>query len=129
MELTAKNVNQVFLDCLFKSEDDLSKTVEATGVILKCKFNPERLESHREDIKSMLGQLPDEFMEKTGGGWSFLNACMTKDGTHWGEHTNIDKLLCLGLAIGKVEFCLGREYWNLFPGGVPYFMIKGEQNG
>lgn len=124
MELTAKNVNQVFLDCLFKSEDDPSKGVEATGVIFKCKFNPERLESHRENIKSMLGQLPGEFMEKTGGGWSFLNACMTKEGTHWGEHTSIDKLICLGLAIGKIEFCMDKEYWKLFPGGVPYFVVK-----
>lgn len=124
MELTAKNVNRVFLNCLFNTGDDLSKTVEATGVILKCKFNPERLESHKEDIKSMLSQLPDEFMEKTGGGWSFLNACMTKDGTQWGEHTTIDKLICLGLAIGKIEFCMDRMYWELLPGGVPYFMVK-----
>lgn len=124
MELTAKNIDQVFLDCIFNTRDDLSNIIEVEGVILKCKFNRERLEPHRGDIRSMLNQLPDEFMEKIGGGWSFLDACLTKEGTHWGEHTDIDKLLCLGLAIGKIEFCLDRDYWKFFPGGVPYFMVK-----
>lgn len=124
MELTAKNIDQVFLDCIFNTRDDPSEIIEVEGVILKCKFNRERLEPHNEDIRSMLNQLPDEFMEKIGGGWSFLDACLTKEGAHWGEHTDIDKLICLGLAIGKIEFCLDREYWKFFPGGVPYFVIK-----
>jgi hypothetical protein len=55
---------------------------------------------------------------------SFLNACVDKHGNHWGEHPSVEQLLVLGVAIGKIEYCLPREYWRALPGGVPYFMIK-----
>ena len=51
--------------------------------------------------------------------WSFLSAIDTIDGTQWAQHQNVDELMCLGLAIGRVKFLLPREMWN----GMPYFSI------
>ena len=40
----------------------------------------------------------------------------------------MEDLFCLGIAIGKVQYCLPRETWSLLPGGVPYLMIgKSEE--
>lgn len=129
MDLTAQNVDTVVKDCLFRDDEiednkipDGAVIVE--GVVLKLGFHPERLKKHEDDIISMLNQLPDEFRLKTGGGWSFLQACMTKDGRQWGEHRDIDALLCMGIGIKKAEIQLPREMWFAFPGGVPYFAIK-----
>jgi hypothetical protein len=36
----------------------------------------------------------------------------------------MDELVCLGLAIGKVEFQMTRDMWSILPGGVPYFSVK-----
>ena len=58
-----------------------------------------------------------------GGGWSFLQACVDKNGNHWGEHSNMEELFCLGIAIGKVESLLPRDMWKVLPGGVPYYVI------
>ena len=54
---------------------------------------------------------------------SFLRMCMTKDGVHWGEHPDCDNLICLGIAIGKLEIIL-KDFVNDLPGGVPYILVK-----
>ena len=123
MELTAENVDRVFTECLFKEDEDHSTYVEAEGIVNKMGFHPERVKTHAEEISSMLDQLPDQFHEKTGGGWSFLNACNRKDGVQWGEHRNMEQLITLGIAIKKVRYCMPREMWVAFPGGMPYFVI------
>lgn len=124
MKLTARNVNMVLLDCLFNQGEDTSKHVIGRGVMKNLGFHPERLESHKIDIESMLSQLPEEFKNDTDGGASFLNACVTSSGEQWGEHNNVDELLCLGVAIEKIEFLLPKMYWSTLPGGVPYFKVK-----
>jgi hypothetical protein len=58
------------------------------------------------------------------GGATFLNACVDKNGTQWGEHRNIDQLLCLGIAIGKVSFPMPKEMWSMLPGGMPFVQYK-----
>lgn len=55
-------------------------------------------------------------------GSSFLNACVDRDGVQWGEHVNVDELVMLGQGIGKLKFCLPRERWDVFPGGMPYIV-------
>jgi hypothetical protein len=124
MKLTAENVNQVFQDCLFGEGDDTTNHVPAPGVMITVGFNPDKLFANTENVRTLLSQLPDEFGRTTGGGWSFLQACMTKAGEHWGEHANIDQLLCLGLATGQVEYLMPRDMWAMFPGGMPYFLIN-----
>jgi len=124
MELTVENLESVVSDCLFKKDEDRGNYVEGSGVILRFGFHPERLEKHRADIEDMLNQLPDEFKKNSGGGYSFGMAYRRKDGVHWGEHRHIDTLLCLGIAIGKARTQFPRDMWNIFPGGLPYFVIN-----
>ena len=89
--------------------------------MMKCGFHPQRLESHKAEIKQLLAQLPHQFNE--GGGWTFLNACVTEAGDQWGEHRNIDQLLMLGVASKLAEYCMPREFWPVLPGGMPYFKV------
>lgn len=129
MKLTAENVEIVLKDSLFRPEEIVNgespvDAIRAQGIMLNFGFHPQRLLSHLDDVSSMLDDLDDNFKEEKGGGWSFLNACMTKDGTQWGEHRNIDELLCLGIGLDLVRFQFPREMWRIFPGGVPYFTIK-----
>ena len=92
--------------------------------MLKVVFNPEKVENHRQDIKDMLAQLPLAFRKEDGGGWSFLQMCNDEEGNQWtGVHKQMDALVCLGLAIDELRFCLPREMWKVFPDGIPYVQI------
>lgn len=123
LKLTSENVEEVLLDCLFHEDEDKSNRIEVEGILNSFGFHPQRLEQHKQDIASMLKQLPTEFHEKGGGGWSFLNAYMTNTGEQWGEHADIEKLLCLGIATKQAKILLSREMWTAFPGGMPYFIV------
>ena len=41
-----------------------------------------------------------------------------------GMYSNVDQLVCLGNAIGKVKFLMPRDMWPILPGGMPYIAIK-----
>ena len=123
--LSSEQVNAIFTDCLFQDDEDTSEHIKAEGITMTVGFHPERLESHRVEIEAMLGELPDEFQESGGGGWSFLNACNDKHGNQWtGSHQRMEHLFQLGIAIGKVEYQFSREMWHALPGGMPYYIIK-----
>jgi len=124
VELTAQNVEDVLKDSLYSNYEDASNMIVVEGVISKYGFKPEGIERNRNKINELLSQLPATFNEETGGGWSFLNACVTKDGEQWGQHRDIDNLLCLGIAAGRVALLMQRSIWPYFPGGMPYFVIK-----
>lgn len=124
MKLTAKNVDQVITDCLFKEGEEPVDPVIAEGVVRKFGFHKERLESHKQDIKELLDCLPEAFkVDGGGGGMSFLNACMTKDGEQWGEHVDIEGLLALGIATKQAKILLPKDMWKILPGGMPYFAV------
>jgi hypothetical protein len=123
-KLNYKNVNELFLSLLFTDGEDRTNYVLGEGAMLKCGFHPMRLNEFENDIADMLLQLPDEFMQSKGGGMSFLNACMDKDGEQWGEHNTIDQLLAMGIASKKASFLMPREMWSMLPGGMPYFVVK-----
>lgn len=128
MELTGQNVSEVFKQCFFDEGEDTSGHIVAEGVMVKVAFDPKRVQAQKENIISMLDQLPDEFKESSGGGWSFLNACNTKDDKQWADlHQTVDELVCLGKAIGKLKFTLPREFWSSLPGGMPYFIFLDKQ--
>lgn len=118
--LTAKIVSEVFMDCLFKAGEDTSNAKIVEGVVATFGFNPDRLESHKAEIVALLAELPVEFSK----GWTFLNACLDRNGRQWGEHTNIEQLVCLGIAVDKVAYCLPKDLWSVLPGGMPYFQVK-----
>jgi len=123
--LTGDHVNDVFVDCLFKDGEDTTEHIMAEGIVRTVGFHPGRIEEHRQEIHDMLAELPNEFKISGGGGMSFLNACMDKHGNQWtGMHLSQEQLIQLGIAIGEVEYCLPREMWGAFPGGMPYFMVK-----
>lgn len=121
MKLTAANVMQVASHCL-AGEDGPDRIVLA-GVVRAFAFDRSRLEERRADIEAMLAELPMQFHAAGGGGWSFLNACETAAGEHWGEHTDMEGLFALGMAIGRVKTLMPRELWSSLPGGVPYYVI------
>jgi hypothetical protein len=121
--LTAENVTEIIKDCLYRDGEDTSNAIITQGVVGKFGFNPARLAEHKADIGEMLHDLPDQFHADKGQDWSFLQACMTRNGVQWGEHRNIDELLCLGIATGQARILFPREVWNAFPGGMPYFVV------
>lgn len=122
--LDPARVEAIFLDCLFEEGEDTSNHVRAEGVQQTAGFHPDRLQSHKAEIEAMLDELPEEFKESGGGGWSFLNACNDKHGNQWtGLHQRMEQLFQLGIGIGKVRATLPREMWSALPGGVPYYVI------
>lgn len=123
MELTAENVDTLMRETLAERADSPG-TVLGEGVRGKAAFDAARIEARRTDVRTMLDQLPAEFGEKTGGGWPFLNACVRRDGTQWGEHRSIDHLVMMGSALGLVSFVMPREMWPALAGGMPYFVIR-----
>lgn len=116
MKLTVENVDKVVVDCLAGviSED----MVVCQGIMRDFGFNKDKLEKNRENICSMLRQLPEKF--KVGA--SFLEAYETKDGVMWGSHARMEALFCLGIGVGKVKCLLPREMWDAV-GGVPYYQV------
>lgn len=124
-ELTADNVHDTFIKCLFKAGEDHSNFVEAEGVMVKIGFHPGRIAEKTEEINQMIEQLPNEFKKDTGGGWTFLNACQNAKGEQWADmHQTIDELVCLGLATKKISYLMPREFWQMFPGGMPYIVVN-----
>lgn len=128
--LTAKAVDEIFMDCLFRDEE-VSKdapepppgAVIVDGIRHQFALHPERLESYREQVKALLAELPDNFQADKGGGWSFLQACMTKDGEQWGEHMNMEQLFVLGIGLKLAKWQLDRAVWPALPGGMPYVVV------
>lgn len=125
MELTADNVHKVFMKCLFNEEEPKENYKVGEGVRLKVGFHPERLKQAEQSITEMLDCLPPEFRKDSGGGWSFLNMCMDKNGVQWADlHQTMDELVALGIASGKLAFTFPREMWSILTGGMPYVVIK-----
>lgn len=124
MKLTSDNVEVIFADCLFNDGEDASNAVKVEGIVSNFGLHPERLKVHEEEIYSMLKQLPKPFQKDGGGGWSFLNACNDKDDNQWtGLQMTMEQLVVLGIAVGRVRYCMSRDMWSMFPGGVPYFVV------
>jgi hypothetical protein len=125
--LTADAVNAIFLDCLFTEEETAggppAGMVLVEGVVNRYGLHPVRLESHRAEVTELLNELPEEFQEAKGGGWSFLQACVTQRGDQWGEHVHIEQLFVMAMGLGLGRWVMPRSMWRAFPGSMPYFVI------
>jgi len=124
-----EQVNAAFLDCLYNSEEITGKQPEdaviVEGVLQKFGFHPQRLESHRQEVANWLLALPSPFLESKGGGWSFLNACQDRNDEQWtGLHVRMDQLFSLGIGLGLAGYLMPRDMWEVFPGGMPYVVVK-----
>jgi len=126
-KLDASRLDVIFRDSLFKDGEDSTDHVVGEGILHNFGLHPGRLESHRQEISDMLDGLPPEFHEKTGGGWSFLNACDDKDGRLWGQHTNMEQLFAIGQALGIVKCQTPRDMWDIMPGSMPYYVVLAER--
>lgn len=134
MAIDYQELSMCMLDCLFKSEelpDDRTPPDDAVmvkGVMRSFGFHPGRLETHRDQVRGWLEQLPHTFREDIesggGGGWSFLNGCMLENGEQWGEQPDVEELFALGQALGMVKCQIPPELWGALPGGVPYYSIN-----
>jgi len=102
--LNSDRVNEVFMDCLFRDGEKTDNHVLVKAVMASYGFHPKRLEQHRQDVREMLAELPDQFKQSKGKGWSFLNACEDKHGHLWsGLHAVVDQLFALGMALKLVS--------------------------
>lgn len=127
MELSSENVHRIFEACLFVEGENTANYLLAEGISCRVGFNPDKVNVCRQEIEGLINELPDTFKKNVGGGMSFLNMCEDRNGNLWtGMHPTVDKLVCLGLAIGKLEYLMPRQNWNLFPGGMPYLVIKDQ---
>lgn len=122
--LTATTVETIFRACLFSDDEDTSDHAVARGIVTNVGFHPGRLAEQRAVVATLLRELPAEFMADGGGGWSFLNACLDRNGEQWtGDHGVMERLFLLGLALGMVQEQLPREMWSVLPGGMPYYVV------
>lgn len=125
MKLNATNLNEVFMNCLFKDGEQTENHIIGEGIMLKIGFHPERLKEAEPIIDEMLGCLDDSFKKDGGGGMSFLNMCEDKDGNQWADmHETMDKLVTLGMATKKMSYLMPRDMWIALPGGVPYIVVN-----
>ena len=101
--------------------------IDDNCIIKDCIIPDDSKIGNKTEIENLLSQCDPTFFDTSEGkGWSFLNFCQDGKGELWtGVHKICDCLICLGLAIGKVNFLLPRELWDVLPGGVPYLQITG----
>ena len=134
MKLNVNNVKTTFVYCLYddadlvegKLRDGVPPPIMVECVMLRVGFNSARVAEQKHNIKAMLEELSLDFHPEAtggGGGASFLQLCMTRDGERWCEHHSCDELVALGLAAGFCTFPLSREMWNRLPGRVPYIFF------
>lgn len=125
MPLTAENVERIHNLCV--GEPNKKDTFFVDGVKNIYWYNKGKIARYTKEVEDMLMQLPKTFRKSEGGGWSFLNMCMREDDVQWtGLHSTVEKLLCLGIACGKVKFLLPKNMWSILPGGMPYIVILSE---
>lgn len=113
--IDANRVEQIFMNCLSKDG------VIVEGIMGRYGLN---VIGYEAEITEMLDQLPDSFKRGGGGGDSFLNGCMTRDGDQWGEHRSMEQLFCLGIAIERCVWAFPRDLWADLPGGMPYVVLR-----
>ena len=130
--LTADRVNATVRDVLFRPDELNSKgqpivdsVVMVDGFLEPWGFHAERLEDNRNTIKKLLMEIPDEFFDVGGGGWSCKNLCKNNKGEDWTDsELIIEALVYLGLATGYLEYCHPKSEWRKIAGS-PYVVCKG----
>ena len=114
--------------CLRYPEEDIGNPSEwarqngfifVDGIINSFIVDPELIESIRDNVISLFEKLPDQFRESSGRGWSSMNAAING----W-EHVDVEALICMGIALGICDYNLPKQYWDVFPGGMPYIVYK-----
>lgn len=122
--LNPTRVHQLFMECLYNEADGPDESTTVEGVLTTYRLHTRRTKAAAADIVEMLTELPDAFHKDRGGGMSFLNACLDRNGDLWtGDHATMDKLFILGTAVDKVACPMTRDMWPNLPGGMPYYIV------
>lgn len=125
--LAADRVEVVFRDCLLREGEPVEDSETADGVLHPAALHRGRLAGHADEVRAMLGELPEPFHAGTGDGWTFLNACEDRHGRQWtGAHLTMEQLFQLGEGLGLVKSLMPRELWDVLPGGMPYYVVLAE---
>lgn len=119
-----ERVNAIMHDSLHRDDESTDAGVRADGIMRNFCFHPGRLESHRGEVIDILRKMPEAFFSHGGGGWSFLNLCMTKDGEHWAEHPTMEALCVLAFALKLGRWVMPKDFWVAMPGGMPYVVFN-----
>lgn len=128
MDDIAKKVQELFMSSLFPEKpDDISKAVLVEGIVTKVGFDPARLEANREKVVEILNEMPEQFHEHMGGGWTFLNLAQDKNGVLWGQHQNMEQLVLMAMGLKLADYLMPRELWSALPGGMPYVVFKTDK--
>lgn len=123
--INRQRVKELFELCQPGKGDDDCYCIDVEGIYNKYRLDPTALQEHKEEITKMLESLPDQFKLSGGGGWSFLNACVDKEGTQWtGLHETVEQLFLLGIGLGLVDYLMPRDLWKILPGKMPYLVVK-----
>lgn len=117
----AKRVRELMKKTL-AGENDESLKVE--GLVNNFAFDVGKIDENKSAIEDLLQLMPENFRKDVGGGWSFLQLCVDNNGEQWGEHPDMEALVCLGIAADLAEYVLPRELWKALPGGVPYIAFN-----
>ena len=129
MMIDSQKVGEMVLESQWTTDLDNAEelpenALKVPGITGYYLFDKRKLESHRKQIIEWLNELPDEFHKDKGGGWSFLNACNTKDGVQWTDfHLRMEQLFAMAFGLELARFQLPREMWTMFPGGMPYIVV------
>jgi hypothetical protein len=119
--INTEYLDSVFRDCLFREDESTDIAVIVDGITGQFGFHPDRLKSHRQEIYSMLMQLPHQFrVSDEAQGWSFMQMPFDNDGEQWGEHPNAQQLMVLAVAMGFMRYLMPKDLWAILPGGMPY---------
>jgi hypothetical protein len=125
MKLTSEAVRDMLTHCVFADDEPQDGAVVVQGIVTTFGFHPGRIARNADAIGALLADLPDEFQQSKGGGWTFLNACTTRDGEQWTDlHGQMEALFCLGIAAGRARWVMPRDMWDALPGGMPYVAVN-----
>jgi hypothetical protein len=131
MKLSSEAVQSITMVCLYKP-DEIGKEIPPEGAVLvdgivhNYAFHPDRIKDQKKNIDDLLWQLHPNFQRDKGGGWSFLNGALDKDGRQWGEQRDVEALVCLGIGVGSASWLM-KEMASAMPGGVPFFEVHPEK--
>lgn len=127
----AYRVTALFMKVLYADEEAAvmpppdAETVH--GIAHRFAFHPGRLREARAEVVALIDEIvPDAFLQGRGG-WSFLKLCIDRNGELWtGLHLVMEQLLVMGIALDLAGYCLPRDLWQAFPGGMPYVWFRSE---
>lgn len=119
-ELTREAVLRLIRECLAPDGGEDTVIARMFGNDYALNVN-----GREEEIRDLLYQLPDEFVEDTGAGHSLLGAIFRSDGVRWAEnYVEAQHLLALGVAARIVEELFPIWMRQHLPEGAPYYIVK-----